>query len=297
MTMKQKTIYALGFFDGVHLGHQTLLYACRRIAERSGAGTAAITFERHPQALFQKNIPKLVNTTADRCSLLQKYGMDRILTYPVNQAVMGMPWREFLIELYRYHGAVGFVCGYDFRFGHKGEGNCERLQEFCREFGLPCEIIPEQDLEGVRISSTHIRELIEQGDMETAEKFLGHPHRLSGEVVPGRQLGRTIGVPTANLAMPEELVCPRYGVYACMAEFQGKRYPAVTNVGVRPTVEGHRVTVEPWILGYAGDLYGQRITLEFYKFLREEKKFDSLEELQQQIRKNADQTLAFFEKH
>ena len=116
-------------------------------------------------------------------------------------------------------------------------------------------------------------------------------------MVPGRQLGRTIGVPTANLAMPEELLCPRYGVYACMAEFQGKRYPAVTNVGVRPTVEGHRVTVEPWILGYAGDLYGQRITLEFYKFLREEKKFDSLEELQQQIRKNADQTLAFFEKH
>ncbi len=259
------------------------MYACRRMAEQAGVGTAAITFEKHPRALFQTEVPGLINTTADRCSLLQKYGMDEILTYPVSTAVMGMPWQVFLTELYRQYGASGFVCGVDFRFGRKGEGDCENLREFCREFGLSCTVIPEQNLNGIRISSTHIRKLLEDGNVAQANRFLGHPHVLSGEVVPGRQLGRTIGIPTANLLLPEELVTPRFGVYACKATVDGKEYMAVTNIGTRPTVDGESVTVEPFLLDFSGDLYGKKLQLAFYAFLRPEKKFDSLEALKEQI--------------
>lgn len=285
--MKKNKIFALGFFDGVHLGHQALLYACQRMAERSGVGTAAITFEQHPQALFSQNPPLLINATADRCDLLQQYAIETILTYPVNEAVMGMPWQDFLMELCRYHGAKGFVCGYDFRFGHKGAGDAQKLQQFCQQQGLPCLVLPEQTMGGKRISSTYIRTLIEAGDMQTAAKFLGHPHMLCGNVVSGRQLGRTIGVPTANILIPDEIVVPKLGVYATECLVDGIRHKAVTNIGSRPTVKGHQVRAESWILDFDGDLYGKHMTVLFHKFLRPEQKFDSLEELKVQISKDA----------
>ena len=155
---------------------------------------------------------------------------------------------------------------------------------------MSCVIVPEQTVDGIRVSSTHIRSLIEQGDMETAAKFLGHPHILSGEVVAGRQLGRTIGVPTANILIPEGVVLPKLGVYACLCRVDGHKYVAVTNIGSRPTVEGHQVRAESWLLDFEGDLYGRQITLEFVKFLRPEQKFGSLEELKAQIQADAAQT-------
>ncbi len=284
-----KRIFALGFFDGVHLGHQALLKCCRELADQLNMGTAAITFENHPQSLFVCEAPPLLSTAADRRDLLGQYGMDHIYEFPVTKEVMGKPWDVFLEELLAF-GAAGFVCGYDFRFGHRGEGNAEKLTQFCQERGMPCIVLPEQDLDGIRISSTYIRRQLETGDMATAVRFLGHPYILTGKVVKGHQLGRKLGFPTANLRLPENLVIPRFGVYACVARVDGKRYPAVTNVGTRPTVSGIGITVEPWILDYSGDLYGQEITLEFYRFLRPEQKFDSLEDLQREIFRNADQT-------
>lgn len=284
--MNKQTIYALGFFDGVHLGHQTILHACKGLAEQTGAATGAITFESHPQSLFVKDCPGLINTTADRCNLLRQYGTDTILTYPVNRAVMGMPWRDFLIELHRNYSAAGFVCGDDFRFGHKGEGNCHRLQEFCKEFGLTCIIVPQQDLDGGRISSTRIRELLENGQTQQANRLLGHPHVLTGTVMTGKQLGRTIGIPTANLTFPAGLLVPKFGVYACKVSVDGNTYTAVTNIGTRPTVDGVGVTAEAHLLDFEGDLYGKEITIAFCAFLRPEQKFDSLGELKVQIAKD-----------
>ena len=149
---------------------------------------------------------------------------------------------------------------------------------------------------GNRVSSTHIRRLIEAGDMETAEEFLGHPHILSGTVVAGRRLGHTIGVPTANVLIPQGIAVPQLGVYACRCYIDGKAYTAVTNVGSRPTVGGHQVRTESWILNFEGDLYDRTVTLAFYKFLRPEKKFASLEELCREIRENAAEAEKFFEK-
>ena len=284
-----KKIYALGFFDGVHLGHQVLIGECVRLAGQMDAQAAAITFDRHPQSLFTQVPPVLLQSTADRVALLRHYGAAHIRLLPVTPQTMGQHWKDFLDMLVQ-DGAVGFVCGHDFRFGYKGEGNVEKLQQFCGEHDLSCVIVPEQTVDGIRVSSTHIRSLIEQGDMETAAKFLGHPHILSGEVVVGRQLGRTIGVPTANILIPERVVVPKLGVYACLCRVDGHKYVAVTNIGSRPTVEGHQVRAESWLLDFEGDLYGRQITLEFVKFLRPEQKFGSLEELKAQIQADAAQT-------
>ena len=290
---QQKRIFALGFFDGVHLGHQALLEACVSLAGSLGAETAAITFDRHPRALFTQDPPPLISTAASRRLLLNRYGITYVKQYPVIPEVMGMPWEEFLEGLME-EGAAGFVCGDDFRFGRRNEGNVAGLVKFCEERSLPCAIVPEQTVDGKRISSTYIRSQIECGDMETAKRFLGHPHIVSGVVVPGKQLGRTLGIPTANIRLEEGLVVPKFGVYACRVTIDGKSYAAVTNVGVRPTVSGVGVTVEPWILDFDGNLYGQEITLEFHRFLRPETKFDGLEALKTQINRDAETTRSYF---
>lgn len=290
--MKQKTIFALGFFDGVHVGHQALLAACRCMADELGCQTGVVTFLGHPDTLVTGITPKLINTPEDRERLLKTYGMERIIALPFDKSLMEMPWQDFFRLLTTEYGAAGLVCGADFRFGYRGEGNAQRLAAACEEMGIPCTIVPEQKLGDITVSSTRIRSLLEKGEMEEAVRFLGHPHILSGTVTSGQKIGRTMGIPTANLTIPEGCVVPRFGVYACKI----LDHPAVTNIGIRPTVSGSGITVEPWILDYDGDLYGQTLTVEFYKFLRPERKFPSLEELGREIRENASETRKFFEK-
>ena len=293
--MKEKTIYALGFFDGVHLGHHALLKMCRRLADDTGCKAAAITFSSHPDTLVQGVTPTLINTIEDRVTLLKTAGMDEVVVLPFDQKMMSMHWQEFLDALVESYGAAGLVCGHDFRFGSHGAGNAKVLFDYCKEHHMPCAVVPEQKLEGITVSSTHIRTLLEKGAMEEAAAFLGHPHMLSGTVVSGRKLGRTLGIPTANLALPEDTVKLPFGVYSCKAEVGGKSCLAVTNIGNRPTVGGHRVTVEPWLLDFDGDLYGKVLTLSFYRFLRPEQLFPTLDALKEEIGKNALQTRKFFE--
>jgi len=288
--LAQPKIFALGFFDGVHLGHQALLEACVQLAAEHNAQPAAITFDRHPQSLFSATVPPLINTGSDRKRLLKQQGITQITTLPVTREVMSTPWVQFLEDLMA-DGAVGFVCGKDFRFGHQGEGNAEKLLAFCNQRKLSCVLVPDQQLRGVRVSSTHIRSLLENGDITAAAHFLGHPHILSGEVTQGRQLGRTIGIPTANIPIPEGVIVPKCGVYACFAVVDGKKHPSVTNIGSRPTVGGHQVRAESWLLDFSGDLYGKIITLEFRALLRPEQKFDSLEMLQKQIQADSEEAL------
>ena len=287
----KNTIYALGFFDGVHLGHQALLSGCRTLARQNGCSAGVVTFASHPDTLVRGNTPRLINSPKDREWLLrEKNRMEIVVTLPFDAAMRSMPWENFLDMLRMHYDAAGFVCGEDFRFGHLGAGNAKTLQEYCNRENIPCAVVPDQMVDGVRVSSTYIRQQLETGDMATAVKFLGHPHVLSGTVVHGKALGRKLGIPTANLLLPEGLAIPRFGVYACSCLVEGKRYPAVTNIGTRPTVSGSGITVEPWILDYSGDLYGREITLEFHYFLRPEKKFASLEDLTAEIHRNAEET-------
>ena len=291
-----KTIFALGFFDGVHIGHQALLKVCREMASDRGCRCGAVTFGTHPETLVHHQAPVLINAPRDRELLLtEKFHMDTVVTLPFDENMRTMPWEDFLHMLCRDYGAVGFVCGDDFRFGFRGRGNAALLEKWCRKEGLPCAVVPEQTLDGIRVSSSYIRSQIETGDMATAVRFLGHPHILRGTVVHGKQLGRTLGVPTANLRLIPGMAVPRFGVYACRCIIDGVAYPAVTNVGTRPTVEGQSVTVEPWILDYTGDLYGREITLEFYYFIRPEQKFPDLEALKAEIHRNAEETRRYLQ--
>ncbi len=283
--MMKKQIYALGFFDGVHLGHQALLREAAAMAAAHRARPGALTFEQHPMAAFAA-CPPLLTGLGDRLALLKGFGMEEVRVLPATKEYLATPWDAFLEGLVA-DGAAGFVCGEDYRFGHRGAGDAEKLLQFCRDRGLPCTVVGERMLDGIRISSTHIRRLIEAGDMENAARFLGHHHVLTGEVVPGRRLGRTLGFPTANIRIPEGVAVPKWGVYATRCVLDGQTYRAVTNIGSRPTVGGHQVRAESWLLDYQGDLYGREITLEFHKFLRPEQKFDSLESLKAQISRDA----------
>lgn len=293
--MNERYIYALGVFDGVHWGHQALLEECVALARKLDCIPAVVTFDVHPESLVKGKAPVMLSARHDRRSMLEACGIKKVCTLHFDQKIRSMPWMDFYNMLTEEYHAAGLVCGDDFRFGHKGQGTAALLQQQCARDQIPCVVVPEQTMDGVRISSTHIRKLIEDGQMEQAVQFMGHPYIFTGTVVEGRKLGRTIGVPTANLQLPEGVVTPKFGVYACEAVIDGRSYMAVTNVGNRPTVGGHRVTVEPWILDFEGDLYGKQLQLRFYKFLRPEKKFPSLEDLQEEILKNAEETRKFFE--
>ena len=293
--MKEKTIYALGFFDGVHLGHQALLQRCAALAKAHGCKAGAVTFADHPARLVKGNAPTLITTLEQRRRLLLAYGMDCVQVLTFDETRMHTHWSDFLDQLVQ-GGAAGFVCGSDFRFGAGGGGTAEKLEQFCAARNLPWAVVPQQLLDGVRVSSSHIRQLLEAGEMAEANRFLGHSYALSGPVMAGKHLGRTIGVPTANLHLPDQLLVPRLGVYAAVAEVGGRRYGAVVNIGTRPTVNGEGITVEAHLLDFAGDLYGKELQLSFLAFLRPEQKFGSLEQLQAQIQKNALQTRQILEK-
>ena len=294
---ERKRVIALGFFDGVHIGHGALLRRVAQAAAELGTVPAAVTFDHHPRDLINGTPVPLINLPRDREWIMEtQYGIREVLVLPFDRAMMEMPWERFVTDVLaeRFH-AAHVVAGHDYRFGYRGEGDPRRLAELCGRLGIGCDIIGKVELDGVTVSSTHIRGLIEAGEMEGACRFLGHPHILSGTVVHGKQLGRTIGIPTSNLVVPQGVLVPAFGVYATRVVTARENCLAVTNVGVRPTVDSDgQVTVEPWILDFDGDLYDQPIRVEFYKRLRPERKFGSIEELRSAILRNADETRAYF---
>ena len=295
--MRERVI-ALGFFDGVHKGHGALLRTVAQVADRLGAKPCAFTFDRSPTAAITGQAVPLLSSVEDRVWLMRRYyGIEEVIVAPFD-GMQKMDWQDFVSEyLQKELGAVHVVAGHDFHFGYMGKGNPQRLQEKCRELGMGCDIIQKVEQDGITISSTYIRTLIAQGEVERADQFLGHPHTLTNRVAHGKKIGTTtLGFPTVNLLIPQGVIVPAYGVYATRVWFDGQCRCAVTNVGVRPTVEdndGH-VTVEGFILDFDGDLYGHEIRMEFYKYLRPEQKFASMQALADEIRHNAQQTRDYF---
>jgi len=226
------------------------------------------------------------------------YGIQEVIVASFD-AMQRMDWQDFITEyLCRQLGVVHVVAGHDFHFGYMGKGNPDRLKAKCAELGIGCDIIGKVEQDGITISSTYIRNLIAQGEMERATEFLGHPHTLTNRVNHGKKIGSsTLGFPTINLHVPPRVIVPAFGVYATRVWFDGQCRQAVTNVGVRPTVSDNdgRVTVEGFILDFDGDLYGHEIRMEFFKHLRPERKFHSLQALSDEIRTNAQQTRDYFQ--
>lgn len=292
-----KRVIALGFFDGVHLGHAALLRMARARADALGCIAAVMTFDRHPSSIISGRSTPLITAPRDREYLMKsRCGIDEVLFIHFNRAMMELPWEEFLTEcLLRDLNVIHIVCGADYRFGYRGTGTAQLLQEFCAAHGIGCDVIPEISADGAPVHSTRIRALLARGELEAAERLLGHPHCLSGTVISGKHLGRTIGIPTANIPLPPTVLALPDGVYATEVEFDGTRRLAVTNIGRCPTVsEGAPLVVEPWILDFSGDLYGKEIRIFFYKMLRGEQKFPSLTALQEEIHRNAAETRAYF---
>lgn len=292
---------ALGFFDGVHIGHGALLRRVTEAAERENAIPAALTFDPHPDSVIMGVEVPLINTPADRADLMRRlYGIEEVMVARFDQRMMKMPWEEFVTDyLIRERGVVHVVAGHDFHFGYKGEGNPERLRAKCAELGIGCEIVDKVERDGITVSSTYIRTLIAQGEMELANAFLGHPHILTDTVTHGKKLGSTLGFPTVNLRIPPGVLVPAHGVYVARVQLgDGESHMAVTNVGFRPTVDDdRRLTVEGYLLDYFGNLYGKSVRMEFHKYLREERRFPSLEALKAEISHNIDQTREYFRTH
>jgi riboflavin kinase/FMN adenylyltransferase len=283
-----KTVVALGMFDGVHLGHRVLLSRAAEIAHANGDTAVAFTYDNHPKELFSGTFSYLC-TREQREEQILSTGCDRMDSIPFDAAFASMTPEQFLDWLCaRYEGGISaIVAGYDYRFGAKAKGDTALLDTLCKARGIALCVIDEVRVDGVTCASTTVREAIRAGDMEFAERMLGRAYTLSGTVVHAKALGRQFDCPTANLDASAQIL-PKDGVYATELLFEGKRYDAVTNVGTNPTVGGGKRTVETHAIGESLDLYGKRVEVAFFRRLRDEKRFETKELLFAQIRMDAE---------
>lgn len=295
---ESKRVMALGFFDGVHIGHSALLERVLRISKAKDLTPAVITFDTHPENMIAGKAVPLINSPDDRAGLIHRiFGIKDVIFLHFDEDMMHMPWTEFIEQLAADFNAVHLVAGHDFRFGYKGEGNAEKLLRKCSELNIGCDIIPAVTYKGIIISSTYIRGLIAAGDIELANEFLGHPHTLTDTVRYGYRFGRTLGTPTINMRFAEGVLVPARGVYATKVYLDdGREFNSVTNIGIRPSVSNTGgLTVESYILGFEGNLYGKQVRVEFYKLLRPEMHFSNVDELKAQIHRDARSAQEYFD--
>lgn len=292
---QKKTVIALGFFDGLHLGHAALLNRAKERAAELDAEPAVLTFDIHPDTFVKRQPVELLCSPEDRQYIARRFfGIERVFYIHFNSDTMCLPWQEFMETVAENYHAVHIVIGHDFSCGHRGAGTAPLLREWCADHGIGCDVIPPVCVDGIVVSSTYIRDLIRSGDVETAARFLGHPHLLTDTIHTGFRVGRTMDFPTINLHLSDGVLEPRRGVYASRVQLPDGEHFAVTNVGMRPTFDGKRVTVEAHILDYSADLYGQTACVELCRFLRDERRFESAEALSAQIRKDTQTTREYF---
>ena len=289
-------VVTTGTFDGVHLGHQQIIKRLKESAEKCHGETVLLTFFPHPRMVLDPDYkPLLLNTPDEKAALLEKAGIDHLIVHPFNREFSMMSSKEFIEKvLVEALHTKKLVIGHDHHFGKNREGSFGHLKEFGPVYGFDVEEIPAHEVEQTSVSSTRIRQALTKGDVKTAGSFLGYNYMLSGTVVKGRMVGRSIDFPTANLHVndPYKLV-PADGVYAVRVVREnapGEMYNGMLNIGMRPTVDGKARTIEVNILDFNADLYGETLTLEFVKRLRDEARFDSLESLKQQLIKDREQT-------
>ncbi len=281
------SVVTSGTFDGVHLGHQKILGRLKELAERKQGETVLLTYWPHPRLILQPkdNNLRLLTTLTEKVKLLEELGVDHLIILPFTKELSQMSSEEFIREiLVEKIQTKTLVIGYDHKFGKNREGSFEYLQSHSHLFGFDMEEISRQDVDDLAVSSTKIRTALAQGDISTASKYLGRPYFLSGQVVKGQQIGRSIGFPTANIHVVDNYkLLPRDGAYAVYAEVRKIRYKAILNIGDRPTVDGKKKTIEAHLIDFDGDVYGQELFIHFQEFLREEERFENLDALKNQL--------------
>ena len=293
-------VVTIGTFDGVHLGHRTILKRLNEIASRSGGQSVVITFHPHPRLVLnpEDTSLRLLNSLHEKIRLLEQEGIDHLLVIPFDKAFSEMNSATFIEQiLVNGTGTKKLVVGYDHHFGKNREGSFTNLNKSGDLFGFDVEEIPARDIDNVAISSTRIRQALQDGDIRTANLYLGYPYCFSGAVVKGAQLGRQLGFPTANLEISgERKLIPQQGVYAVKVLANDLTWNGMLNIGYRPTVTNERILkIEVHIIDFSGDLYGAEITVELYDRIRAEKKFSSVDELKAQLVEDKKSTLNLLE--
>ena len=291
----KNAVLTIGTFDGVHIGHQKIISRLKEVAEQKGGETVILTFFPHPRMILHPddlNI-KLISTMDEKAELMKNLGIDHLIITPFTRDFSNLNPQEYIKDiLVEKIGTTHIIIGYDHRFGKDRSGGLVELQNYASEFGYEVEEIPEQDIDDVAISSTKIRNALLSGDVKTAENFLGYPFHLSGKVIKGDQIGRTIGFPTANLFVEESYkLIPSDGIYAVSVDFKSgqlkdKSAKGMAYIGHRPTINGMSRNIEVNIFDFNEDIYGETIRLNFLKYLREDQKFNSLDELKEQLGKD-----------
>lgn len=277
-------VASIGFFDGVHRGHLCLIEQLRDEAGRRGMGSLLVTFDRHPRTVLSPSqVPPLLTTLEEKERLLRETGVSEIAILPFTLELSRLSAREFMEQVLRRElGVEVLILGYDHAFGHGG-GSLDDYVRWGRETGI--EVVRAHELSSLMVSSSKCRRLIEEGDVRGAAEMLGRFYTLSGEVVRGFHVGHELGFPTANLQVEAEKVMPRNGAYAVWATLaDGERHGGMLNIGTRPTIgNGETTSVEVNLLDYDGNLYDQRLTVEFVARLRDERRFESRSELMSQL--------------
>lgn len=295
-TEKTGTCVALGNFDGIHLGHRKIVENCVQKAREEGLVSLVWSFRRHPEHILKGNFSSgNIISLRDKEAILKELGIDHLFLEDFERVRDFSP-EEFCEKILIRQLSARFVfCGFNFRFGKNGSGDAAFLKNYLGAKGIT--VIAEEPvcLGGFPVSSTRIRALLAEGEMEAVKTLLGRPYSIRFPVLHGKRLGRTIGFPTLNQVFPEEYVTPKKGVYAVRVTFDGREYFGVCNVGSRPTVDDDdRVIAETHLLDFSGELYGKEVRVEFHRFLRAETKFSSLEELKLQIGKDREKARLFW---
>lgn len=295
----EPTVVALGNFDGVHRGHQQIIERTVKTAKDVGLKSAVFTFSNHTRTLL-KNLPPVKNIQypEEKAEVMEKMGVDYLFNIPFTPEILSMSPETFIDEiLVKTFKIKEAYCGFNYRFGHKAAGNPEVLMHEGLEKGFGIHVQEPFMIDDIVVSSTYIRQLIQDGKMEECAKFMGRRYSIGGEVVVGNKLGRTIGFPTSNVMIDENMASPSNGVYITYCIYNGVKYPSITNVGVKPTVGDYKKNVETHIFNFNKELYGKHIRVEFVKKTRDEKKFESVEALSNQIKADCIMAKAYHREH
>ncbi len=275
----------LGKFDGIHRGHQKLLSKVREHSPKMK--TVVFTFDMNPTYIVKGITGTLLNTNEERRSVVERFGIDYLYECPFTDEIRNMEADDFVRKIVSDLNVKYIAVGRDFGFGHNRKGDCKLLEKMAPELGYELEVVEKETYEGREISSTYVREVIAEGDMVTAAKLLGYPYAVMGTVGYGRQLGRTMGIPTTNVLPIKTKLLPPNGVYASKVKIEGETHMGVTNIGVKPTVGNENEKgAETFIFDFHEDVYGKDITVELYYFIRQEMKFASLTELKAQMERD-----------
>ena len=292
----EKTIVTIGTFDGIHIGHKKILKNLITTAREEGKKSVLLTFFPHPRMVLQKDKTiLLLNTLDEKSMLLEKMGLDFLIIHPFSKEFSRLTALEFVRDiLVNKLNTSRLIIGYDHHFGKNREGNIHQLKEYSLLYDFKIEEIPAQDIDDVSVSSTKIRKALKEGNLKTANNYLGYYYMLSGTVVNGKKLGGTIGFPTANIEIKEPYkLIPSTGVYIIRTRINGDLYNGIMNIGFNPTVLGKHQTIEAHLFDFNENIYGEKIKIEFLYFLREEQKFKSVEELVTQLNIDKENAISF----